>query len=551
MGLAVRRDPMSGLAKWQMRLEVVNGVQDVSAALEVCNVLNGLTCGWAYAYDSRARSIVALAALAHPVQWDVTLVRFSEVVRLAGWLSQVLASWIATRTGGNNAVSGPSTSRTARAAPDSTFFYPQALRARPEWVMDALWARYPPMDLVAGLICETLGGFVADKITADSERFLIEVRNPDAVAGEIDDSDIAPEYVIEGGFEHNSVFGLVWKVECTFQDLQQCAPSLANEMTWQLFDDPSDSLLGAWVPTAKGWTYQVSAHAAELRHYEQLQGFPGTNREILARVASTARDAVDLARNEAVEPNGADGLFPPNPSCAQEVLLMIRSLAGEIIGGVRRPDRPWTTLAGTRVTTCHLCVVQPERSNVLNAGCIGDAGGRRFLILFDRHPFVPKYVVLSEVADEVVLLEAIPDALSLFAGVSTPTALSIDTCHERMREDVQRLLIERYQAVDEHLGWTAAVLEATAGRPWDAVSPAPSVGCDSPNLDLPREEQVQAWWRAVTAPKNFLGVFRELPWAWDGSINMNLSAGTIEQGLFDTEPFLVVFSEIGRQVSEG
>ena len=553
MNLTVRFDPESRLAKWQMRLEVVNGVQDDAAALEVCNILNGLTCGWAYVCDPGAGSIVAVAALAHPVQWDLTLVRFSEVIRLAGWLSQVTAPWIATRAGGSRVSSGPSTSSSARDVPDTTFFYPQALRARPEWVMDMLWARYPPMDLVAGLVSRTLGSVFADKVTADPQRFLIEVGDPEADTGDLYDPDIAPEYVIKGGFEQHPVFGLAWNVECTFHTLQQCQPNLGNELTWELFKDPCATLLGAWVLTQTGWTYRVSVHAAELRHYEQVRGFPGTNREVLAGVASTARDAVNTACKQAEEPNGADGLFPPNPSCAQEVLLMIRSLAGENTLNPQESDAPadrgplWLEPV-TRLATA--VWFNPNGPTCSTLDISEDAEGRNFLALFDRHPFVPTYRVLAEITDEVSLVVALPEALRQFTGPSTPHALSIETCPEGLQGELQRLLLEGYQSLDENLGWTAAVLESTAGRPWDAVSPAPSLGRDSPLLALPEEEQAQAWWRAVTEPKNFLGVFRELPWAWDGAMNMNLSLGNIQRGLFDSEPFVVVFSDIGRQVDD-
>jgi hypothetical protein len=88
-------------------------------------------------------------------------------------------------------------------------------------------------------------------------------------------------------------------------------------------------------------------------------------------------------------------------------------------------------------------------------------------------------------------------------------------------------------------------LEQTKGRPWGYVSLDEHTGNDSPYRDLSVKGQYDAWWRIVSDPVTVFTIFRDLPWAWDGAINFQVSLGNADKGMFDMEPLVVVYSQMG------
>lgn len=155
--ISVSSDEVSGMAKWRVSIVFVEQAQDREAALQICLALNELNCGWSFAFHDESRSLMALAAMSCPRDWDTWVLRLSETIKHAGFMCQVLAPWAAEQVDGTVARSWPDHKDGPRDVPDATYHYVRALRARPEWVQDLSWVKYMPLENVAELFASQVG----------------------------------------------------------------------------------------------------------------------------------------------------------------------------------------------------------------------------------------------------------------------------------------------------------------------------------------------------------------------------------------------------------
>ena len=168
-----------GRAKWRVRTTIVEQVSDPEGALDLCLALNWYAIGWSFAYDAERRTFDALAAICARPEWDTFLLRLAEKSKLSAWMADVIAERLAVAVGGVLAFSHPKRQEALREVFDANYYYAEAVRRRPEWLMDPTWYPYTPIEDAASYIGKMIG--VSESVIEVHEtefRFPVDTRNP-------------------------------------------------------------------------------------------------------------------------------------------------------------------------------------------------------------------------------------------------------------------------------------------------------------------------------------------------------------------------------------
>lgn len=536
--ISVKSDEASGLAKWRVSIVFVEQARNREAALQLCLALNKWNCGWSFAFDDESGTLLALAAMSGPRDWDPQVLRLSETIKHAGFMCQVLAQWAAEQVGGTVARSWPDHKDGPREVPDATHFYSRSLRARPEWVWDFSWWKYPPLDEVAEFFACQVGA-PADTTKVYSDHFRI-VRNAT--------DEVLPTFVLIGGFTLNPVFGWGWSLDMLVPGLPAVhAAELANDMAWLQFEDHTMDLLGAWELSSQGLAFRVFATCSELRRYERLVSFIGHDARELWLISSSAISALKVSG--AIDLSGYAGLpvIPQRQELVREAITQITCLAGDldkVHGDESVADRRllWLGIGELLLTAVWFNPIGPTCSTIETGF---DARGRKFLIHLRRHPFVPRYEVIAEVTDVDSVVAALPEALSRVFSTS-PTVLDFEGCPAEYLDHVVTLVKPTLrQNESRDFGEKAAQLEAADGNLWSYASPRDLLPPFNDYSHLPDDEKFDLWWQIATDEDNVRATLTQLPDAWDGAVNYQMQSGAGESGVFDMEPIMVTYSNIG------
>lgn len=537
------QDLGDGRVAWRLDMPLVGGVEDEGLAVEVCLALNAFACGWSFAYDRGGRSVHALAGLTAPPDWDRHLLRLAQSAKLAGWFGEAVVDALAEALGGTPLVSRPSTANGPRRTPDALTYLPTALRERPEWVFDPVPYTFGDLDAVAALFAER-AGVPAERATVAGDE--VRLAAGDDSAG------------LVAGFDLHPLLGAGWRSDVRFPVVPDVAlPVAATAAAWAMFEDPGATLLGAWVSTPAGLAFRQWSLTGELRGFEQLQGWPGPVPEILWSVTSTATDAVRWVGTGQVErllevtarPDDVDRAVATTLAALQSGLA--DSLAVVPTRQEGRADRHllwldegptlllagWFNPIGPTVSTLEL------RRDPLT--------GHGFLVVYTRHPMAPRYVVVARVDSDEEIVGALPYAMAEVLAGSPPNVLSVAACPDGLRDavlDAVRAAAHR-QVTDA--GTTFDDLRRhvlrTLGDPWGyAGEPRPEGHDAVPQRD---GDAYSAWLAAVCDDDNFAANVMQLPQAWDGSLNYQAAAGNLDRGVFDIGPFLLLYSDFGREPS--
>jgi hypothetical protein len=199
----------------------------------------------------------------------------------------------------------------------------------------------------------------------------------------------------------------------------------------------------------------------------------------------------------------------------------------------------WFNPIGPSVSTLEICSLLDQDED--------------YLLYFLRHPFSPDFRALSLIGPEDDLVAAARDGVGMFQGGSLPHVLMLfDAPHAispQIPEVFREQIIETCRRGGLDLSAHAGRLADAAGNPW-ALAPhaqlpdptnTPAAGPSPSEVDP--AVVYEDWFEQVSNPANAGAIFAQLPDAWDGALNFQLSNGDIRW--FDVGPLPIRYSSIG------
>jgi len=177
--------------------------------------------------------------------------------------------------------------------------------------------------------------------------------------------------------------------------------------------------------------------------------------------------------------------------------------------------------------------------------------GTEYLMHYRRHPLAPFYRVVGAVKAEGDMAQMEIEANKLLIGdESLPNVLLLWEDPEATAADVPKALRDRVIEVAEHSGrdlvGRSAWISETMGSPWEfaAVDQTEARRVEAAASDAAAPDQGFAtWWQLVSSFENVVANFRNLPDAWDGTLNTQRVYGNLRH--FDAGPLLVTYSNMG------
>lgn len=94
------------------------------------------------------------------------LLRLSEIAKVSAWMCDVIAERLAETLGAEPAFSHPKPQAELRETYDGIYFYLQAVRERPAWILDLTQYRFGAIEEIAALIAQFVGA-PSDAVTTD------------------------------------------------------------------------------------------------------------------------------------------------------------------------------------------------------------------------------------------------------------------------------------------------------------------------------------------------------------------------------------------------
>ena len=541
-----------GRAKWRVQTRIVNDVAEPDIATQVCFALNAYTAGWSFVYDGESRSIDAILAMCVPLEFDTWQLRLSEAAKLSAWMSDVIAERLADVVAGAPAFTHPANQPAVRETFDGTHYYLETLRGRPERVFDLTRRLYPPLPQVATAFAE-MSGADADAVDVGDDGISLAVG---AIGAEL-----------LASFAKHPFFGECWFTAVRFPiAMSDATAQLASTMAWHLYANEDSSLLGGWAAYDGDFVYAQWSTTSELRNQEQLPSNRGrSSAEVhgvgdLWGLSSAVNDAihVTLDSNTSGVERG-DRLLLEATRSAHKVLASISDVARPALSRIptergERVDRRllwmerqhvlavavWFNPMGPSVSTLEVCSLGEKDDD--------------YLLYFLRHPLAPDYRVLSTIRTGVDFTSAAQEGVKMLDGGSLPHVLMIFdaplTISLRLHDLIRDQIVEMCRRTGADLSARTRELADASGDPW-ALAPHREVP-DPTSAATPESQPSQAdpasvydqWLAQASDPANAAAIFAQLPDAWDGALNFQLSGGDLRW--FDVGPLPIRYSSIGN-----
>ena len=534
-----------GRIKWQIRTRIVENIPNGQAASLLCIGLNRYAVGWSFAYDATDRTIDAIAAISAPPQWDTFFLRLSEKAKLSAWMSDAIAQRLAEALGGVPAFSHPRAQLGPRETYDGTHHYLETLRGRPEWILDLTPYQFPHIEDVASTIAEMVGA-PPDAVRCDENALRIQV-------GRFSGRPVD----LQAGFGKHPLAGSSWESSLQMP-CSQLSESLIQHLmaiTWTLFNDPETNLLGGWTHDAGQLIFQQWNTMSEARNQEQLGSYTRHSAGDLWGFTATLSDALGSLSQSELPAEGEGDESNDHADRTSEVVAAIAEQARPAVSerpeeGQEPADRrllwlehhrtlvvaAWFNPMGPTVTSTELCAL-PD--------------GTEFLVHYRRHPLAPFYRVVGAVEAESDMAQMEIEANKLLIGdESLPNVLLLWENPDAAAAEVPKALRDRVIEVAEHSGrglvGRSAWIAQTMGKPWEfaAVDQTEARRVEAAASDAVAPDRgFGNWWQLVSSFENVAANFRNLPDAWDGTLNTQRVYNNLRH--FDAGPLLVTYSDMG------
>jgi hypothetical protein len=522
-----------GRAKWRVRTRIVEQVADPDEALRLCLALNRHAVGWSFAYDAEARSVEALAAVCAPPEWDTLLLRLSEKAKLSAWMGDVIAERLAAAVGGVPAFSHPKNQSAVRSEFDANYYYAQAVRRRPEWVIDPTFYEYLPMEDVAHYMAKMVG-VSADAARIDTVDFGLPV-----------DEQRGETIWLVGAFERHPIMGDSFRSALAVDGSPSSAmPAEVSRMTWGLFNDPQASLLGGWSYQDDGLVFTQWNTMSEVRQQEGLDSWSGRSIAELWGFTSTLIDPLNALTRVGLTKAGQSELPDDLAQNASNVVAAIAEQARDAVEtGLCQLD------SGPAVSDANLLWLErrqvlviavwfnPLEPMVASLEVCTLPDGTEYLVVYRRHPLHPQYRVVAKVGPEI---EVTDQAVSFLLPASLPNALGLWSNPDAAADEVPGVLRQRVidvaKQATQDLVAEAALVASTMGRPRELTTRG-SVVADAVRTEAKKSaawrpshsEAFEQWWAEVSNFDNVMTNFNCLPDAWDGALNSQRAYGGFDQ----------------------
>lgn len=548
-----------GDVKWRVRTVIVADVGDPALAKELCLALNMWAAGWSFAYDEADRTVNAIAAIYAPIAPFPTepMNRLTEVARLSAWMSDVIAERLANAVGGRPAFTHPGRHAGVRTIFDDSYYYLQALRGRPEWLLDYTDAQFPTLAKIGPELASRLG------VNPD----WLSVDKSECIVVKLDD---AASFLVSAYFRRHPVFGQCWTAYFSMPEvIGDYAVNAAHALAWKMFSDHESTLLGAWTYVDRALAFEQWSTTSELRQGENSASFVGhESRELTDRVLSVM-DAVNVTQELDPDEFRVEGGLTEEERNAQGTSL-IKSAIDELTPPLLTDDMPsdaphadrgllWLERRAVLAIAAWFNPMGPTVATLEVCGRGSDDDDH--LVYFMRHPILPDYRVIGPIESSADFEAALREGFRLLfdEGGSLPTVIDLRGPEDVMPQ-VAPLLYDRVlevsQAKGVDLAAHAAKIASCMGRPWDLAPGARPAdlnpkysqedwklrGLEASPLPLKSaspDPGFTAWWSEVARPENVVAHFCELPDAWDASLNLLIESGELKQ--FDAGPFILTY----------
>ena len=537
-----------GRAKWRVRTRIVEHVANPDEALQLCLALNWHAVGWSFAYDAENHTVDALVAVCAPPEWDTYLLRLSEKAKLSAWMANVIVERLAAAVGGVPALSHPRSQPEVRSEFDANYYYAQAVRRRPEWVMDPTFYDYLPMGDVAQHIAKMIG--VSDKaVQSDVTEFRFPVHSIEA----------GDPVWLSGGISTHWIMGDSFRSALSLGGApSSAAPQEVSTMTWGLFNDPQASLLGGWSYHDGDLSFTQWNTMSEVRQQEHLDSWDGRGVGDLWGFASSLIDPLNALSRVGLTRSNESALSAGLQEKASDVAAAITEQAREPVelgmsqtaNAEDSSDERLLWLKRSRVLAMAVWF-NPLKPMVTTLEVCTLSDDTEYLACYRRHPFEPLYRIVGVVEPGMEMTE---EAASLLLPSPLPNALALwskpDATADEVPAALRQRVIEVAEAAKQDLVAEAGLLASTMGHPWE-LSTRGSVVADAVRTaaiqsaaeETQSEDPFVKWWGEVSLYDNVMANFNCLPDAWDGALNSQRAYGGLD-GL-DIGPLVITYATAG------
>ncbi len=549
-----------GDVKWRVRTRIVEDVGDPARAKEACLALNPYAAGWSFAYDDAEKTVNAIAAVYAPIVPfpNDPMTRVASAAILSAWMSDLIADDLAKEVEGKPAYSHPTHQHVVRAEPDATFYYPEVLRGRPEWVRDLTSRQFPDIGEIGRQLAANLE-IDPDWLRVDQGQF-IEARLTES-----------GRYRVSAYFADHPIVGQCWRTYLSLPEIiAEYVANAANELAWSLFNDEESSLAGGWTYRGRALAFEQWTTTSEVRQLERFVGFHGHDVSELVGRAASLRDAAIATQNLDWDSCRGDTCLTDSErtQLGEKLIGAVSRLAPQLAdsAGLRRGEKLdrrllWLERRAILVAAAWFNPMGPTLATLEVCGNEGDEENS-YLVYFMRHPSSPDYRVIGPINSDEELRAAFADGIRLLlAGGSLPTMMMLRTPEDYESPMATTLYGEVMDTVDENgidLFSRAEKLSQCMGRPWDLAQGAQPPGLTTKysverygveHIEVPAppietgdlDAGFVAWWKQVAKPENQVAHLAELPDAWDAALSLLMESGAVRH--FDLGPYLLRYSD--------
>lgn len=554
-----------GTVKLFAKTIIVQNIEDSKLAESVCASLNFLAVCWSFAYDYESKTIQALSSVniylpnsdepptratvePEPFQ-NAWLVIFTNTIWAQAAMSDELAAEIANKTNGKPAFSKPDHQPEIRQEPDAFNFLPDALRQRPEWVIDIRpYNTWPDLNQVANGVCVSIEDYSAGTLTATYE----SVDEGAVISMNLGEETVAYWSVIRTeNITYGTCFTSIQTVsrQPGFGDFE-----LANKLNLIMHERPESTQFGNWRFSNGRLTYNQLIPSAFIRPIEHSAGAPALmnyNAVFFERLALRSQGFA------ACFPELQAGEVSPETSDDQSNLI---PLAREFVEVLEQPATPQieTLSDDPEEATSNPLILRRESlynfftigifnpigPTILSLEGYNDEDGNLLLMENARHPLYPAYLPVAKVKPgSKEFMEALTSSIDrMFTHI--PDYLEMSGCPVEIKPEVEALIKEKLHklALEQKVDIAAELsrLQELNESPWQRV--------DHELAQIPESEtpatkpQIDELFDYITSPENNGLFWNYIPDAWDGSTNFALSSGTI--GMTDIGPFVLTYDKV-------
>jgi hypothetical protein len=541
----------NGSLKWQVKTTIVNSVENSELALKVCNSLNLITGNFAFVYDADSKQIHSLISMSVPIEFDAWQQHLADSCHLSDWFYSQTASTVAEIVGGELNLSYPLAQGSFRETPDPTFWTPLSRKNRPEWIFDSIENEFPDS--------QTLSDFISDKVGVNPS---LLAENSSFARVDLSPSDSNQLWgQIQAGFTTTSLFGRAFISGISIQGIPEGIDllRLANNLNVDAYDSDFGNLLGSWQVMDGQLVFRQIVLTSEIRALQGTAGFTHFDVQHLWNYTSALSPIWEsISVSEPDNWPRSDGTIEPLSTEKEiEILDSIYSKADSLLQGPPTDCFGFTGHQNREFLNIELeetlfvyGYFNPYGPTIGQFGLTTDPESNEIVLLhLERHPTNPDFHVfgryngLREVTENLVpLLAEVFTNLPTFIDWDYPTDLP-----DVFVNDIQAAVREVFSGMaSSELLQEANKIKSNLGQPWNYAGEEPSPAYPEEATFQPHDDAVEAYLSMATNPTNVYSMWREIPRAWDGALNLVFS----EEGGFspslDVGPIPTIYSALGR-----